>query len=93
MGHEQDLQTLQARLDRLQRLAADQMKNDEEYRRQAADAQREADNARNEDDCAAWLRVAQGWLSLIRRRPQSEEDFDARSRTVGTGQLNSGAKN
>ncbi|MEZ2148216.1 hypothetical protein AAE026_39005 [Bradyrhizobium sp. DN5] len=67
------------------------MKNDE-YRRQAADAPQEADKASN--DRAAWLRVAQGYLSLIRKRPQSEEQaFEARSRAEGTGQPRSDASN
>jgi hypothetical protein len=53
------------------------MSNDE-YRRLAADAQRQADRARNDDDRASWLRIAQGWLSMIRKRGMtSQEAFDA----------------
>ena len=34
-----------------------------------------------------WLRVAQGWLSLLRKRPQSDEEaFDAQNKAKGTGQ-------
>jgi hypothetical protein len=52
------------------------MTSDDEYRRQAADAQKQADRARNDEDRASWLHIAQGWLSLI-RKPTAEEAFDA----------------
>jgi hypothetical protein len=48
-------------------------KDDEEYRRQAADAESQARLAKNEIDRAAWLRVAEGWLGLLRKRPQSDD--------------------
>jgi hypothetical protein len=61
--------------------------NENEYRRQAAGAENEARSARSELDRAAWLRVAQGWLSLLRKRPQSDEEaFDAQTKAKGTGQ-------
>ena len=47
--------------------------NDEEYRRQAADAESQARLAKNEIDRAAWLSIAQGWISLLRKRPQSDD--------------------
>jgi hypothetical protein len=50
------------------------MSNDDEYRRQAAEAERQSRSARNDQDRAAWLRLAQGWLSMVRKRPQSAED-------------------
>jgi len=54
------------------------MSSDDEYRRQAAEAQHQADRARNDDDRASWLRIAQGWLSMIRRQPPTaQEAFDA----------------
>lgn len=54
------------------------MSSDEEYRRQAGEAQRQADRARNDPDRESWLRVAQGWLSLIRKpTPTAQETFDA----------------
>jgi hypothetical protein len=49
------------------------MNRDEEYRRQAEDAENHARHATNDVDRAAWKRVAEGWLSLLRKRPQSEE--------------------
>jgi hypothetical protein len=49
------------------------MTRDDEYRKKAAEAQEEADRSTNEMDRARWLRVVQGWLSLIRRRPQSDD--------------------
>jgi hypothetical protein len=63
------------------------------YRRQAADAQKEADRARNDDDRASWLRAAQGWLNLIRKRRPEEDAFEARSKAEGTGQSESDASN
>jgi hypothetical protein len=53
------------------------MSTDEEYRRQAAHAENQARIATVDSDREAWLRVAQGWVSLIRKRPQSgAEDSD-----------------
>jgi hypothetical protein len=63
------------------------VKTDEEYRRNAAEAQSCADKARTDTDRAAWLRVAQGWLSLLRKRPQSAaEKFEAAAENIGTRQ-------
>jgi hypothetical protein len=54
------------------------MKSDEEYRRQAAEAEKQSRFARNDDDRASWLRIAQGWLSMIRKPAGSaQEAFDA----------------
>ncbi len=67
---------------------------DEEYRRQATDAEKQARVARNDIDRAAWLRIAQGWLSLLHKRPQSDEEaFDAQSKAKGTGQDDSESSN
>jgi hypothetical protein len=67
---------------------------DDEYRRQAAEAEKQSKLARNDHDRAAWLRLAQGWLGLVRKRPQSaEEAFDQAVRTKGTGQKQSDASN
>jgi hypothetical protein len=49
------------------------MHRDDEYRAKAEEAQRRADRSTNEDERAAWLRMARGWLSLIRRRPQGDD--------------------
>jgi hypothetical protein len=70
------------------------MSKDEEYRRQAAEAEKQAKSARVDADREAWLRIAQGWMSLLRRKPQSaEEAFDAQSNAQGTGQQDSEASN
>jgi hypothetical protein len=53
------------------------MATQDEYRRNAAEAQRQADRAISEVDRASWLRVAQGWLSLLKKPPRTvEEAFD-----------------
>ena len=63
------------------------MGTQDDYRRNAAEAQRQADRAISEIDRAAWLRVAQGWLSLLTKRPQTlEEVFDKGLADKGTGQ-------
>lgn len=70
------------------------MNSDEEYRRQAAEAEREAASAKSELDRAAWLRIAQGWLGLLRKRPQSEDEaVDAQTKAKGTGQDDSESSN
>jgi hypothetical protein len=66
------------------------MSTDEEYRRQAAYAEKQASAATFDSDRESWLRIAQGWMSLIRKRPQSDEEaFNAQSATKGTGQKDS----
>jgi hypothetical protein len=68
--------------------------SDDLYRRQVEEADREARLAKSELDRAAWLRVAQGWRSLLRRRPQSEEEaFDAQTKAKGKGQDDSQSSN
>jgi hypothetical protein len=41
------------------------MSTDEEYRRQAAECRRMAENAINPDDRQAWLRLADSWLQML----------------------------
>jgi hypothetical protein len=66
------------------------MSTDEEYRRQAAHAEKQARAAKRDSDREAWLRIAQGWLSMLRKRPQSaEETFNDQSAAQGTGQKDS----
>jgi hypothetical protein len=53
------------------------MATQDEYRRRAAEAQRQADRAIGEVDRASWLRIVQGWMSMVRSRPQTvQETFD-----------------
>ena len=69
------------------------MTDHDEFRRQAAEAQREADKAISDVDKAAWLKVAQGWLELIRRPKQFASDkFDNQERIEGTHQKRSEAE-
>ena len=41
----------------------------DEYRRNARECQRMADNARNPTDEASWLRLAASWLGMIKNVP------------------------
>jgi hypothetical protein len=68
-------------------------RDEDEYRRQAAEAEREAGSAKSELDRAAWLRVAQGWLGLLRKRPQSDEEARPQSKAKGTGPDDSQSSN
>jgi hypothetical protein len=43
-------------------------REEDKYRALAEEAQREANRSTNEVERAAWLRVMQGWLALIRKR-------------------------
>ena len=70
------------------------MSNDEEYRSQAAYAEKQARSAKFDTDRESWLRIAQGWMSLLRRRPQSDEEtFNAQNAAQGTGQEESKSSN
>lgn len=65
---------------------------DNEYRQQADDAQASANSAQTDRDRAAWLRIAQSWLSLVRRQPKTNlENFDVKTKAQGTGQKESGS--
>jgi uncharacterized phage infection (PIP) family protein YhgE len=58
-----------------------------QYRKQAKEAQRQADAAKNESDKSSWLQIAQGWLSMLpRRKPTAKETFEAKSDAQGTKQ-------
>ena len=55
------------------------MDKDDEFRKQAAEAQAMADKVVSAVDKESWLRVAQGWLSLIRNAPRTKaEEFHRR---------------
>ena len=53
------------------------MNGEDEYRRQAEEAEKQARAAKNELDRESWLLVAQGWRGLIRKRPQSDGDSES----------------
>jgi hypothetical protein len=59
--------------------------NDDYYRREAAEAQRQAGGATTDADRAAWLQIAQGWLSMVRTSAEAAE-FTRRLQAEGTGQ-------
>jgi len=63
------------------------MDRNDEYRRNAAKAQQSARRARTDDERANWLRLAEGWLGLLRKRPQTDEDaFDVKNAAQKAGQ-------
>jgi hypothetical protein len=66
------------------------MSTNEEYRKQAAEAQKQAELSKTDHDREAWLRIAQSWLGLLRRSRQSEEEvFEARSAAEKTSDQDS----
>ncbi len=68
------------------------MANDEEFRKQAAEAQRMADRAVSPLDKESWLRIAQSWMNLIRKPvPTASESLDADTAKRGIGQDESGS--
>jgi len=63
------------------------MDRDDEYRRNAAKAKRSARRARTDDERANWLRLAEGWLGLLRKCPQTDEEaFDIKTAAQKSGQ-------
>lgn len=66
------------------------MNSNSEYRRQAADAEKMARQAKTDHDREAWLRIAQGWLSLIHdKEGHALADFDTISAATKTPDDNS----
>jgi hypothetical protein len=53
---------------------------DDDYRRMANYAGRKAQSAKNDEDREAWLRVAQGWMNLIRGGRQGDTDGPGQSK-------------
>ena len=50
------------------------MSKDEEYRQQAAECRRMAENARNPLDKDAWLKLADSWLQMLPKRPEPQAE-------------------
>lgn len=73
--------------------------NDERYRKNAAEAQRQADKVTSDSDKASWLDIASGWLVLLRGRSpiaatqgqKKSNAFNAQEQTDGTHQKKSGS--
>ena len=55
------------------------MDQDDVYRRRAAEAQEQAERTVSVVDREAWLRVARGWLALIRKAPSPEDDHNKKA--------------
>ena len=49
------------------------MSTDDEYLRRAAYAEKQALVAKFDSDREDWLRIAEGWKSMMRKRPQTDE--------------------
>jgi hypothetical protein len=63
------------------------MGTQDQYRQRAGEAQRQADLATSNYYRASWLRVVQGWLSLLKKPPQPPlESFDQDLAYKGTQQ-------
>ena len=59
----------------------------DEYRKKGAEAQRQADRTKNDADRVPWLRLVEGWLSLLpTRRRTAQEKFDDANKSLGTQQ-------
>jgi hypothetical protein len=67
---------------------------DARYRRNATQAQQDADRSTSEQERASWLKIAEGWLSMLPRRKSStaEQRFDDDARNLNTGQPGSDAR-
>jgi len=66
------------------------MDQEDEYRRQAHYAQEMADRAKSPTDRESWLRIAQGWMGLLKKpRRTSSERFDDAVKDQGTHQTDS----
>jgi hypothetical protein len=46
---------------------------DDEFRRRAAQAQQNARQAKTDEERATWLQLAEGWLGLVGKYPQTVE--------------------
>ena len=49
------------------------MSTDEEYRRQATECRRMADNAISHDDKQAWLKLAYCWLQMLPKAAEAKD--------------------
>lgn len=55
------------------------MKRTDEYRRNALECQRMADNTRNPTDKASWLRLAASWLGMLKNEPEQAHQDENRA--------------
>jgi hypothetical protein len=63
------------------------MGTQDEYRKRAAEAQRQADRTTSALDRESWLKIAQGWMSMLKKPKQTaQETFDQGVTDQGTGQ-------
>ena len=67
------------------------MKKEDEYLRRANEAQRWADQAKSDKAKAAWLRIAQNWLGMVRVLPLDEKALEQSAEQQGAHQENPSA--
>jgi hypothetical protein len=64
------------------------MDGDDQFGRYAAAAQGNARRAKSDDERVSWLWLAEGWLGLLRKRPQTDkEDIKGRADSETLHQL------
>ena len=62
------------------------MDRDDEYRHSAAKARQSARRAKTDDERANWLRLAEGWLGLLRKCAETDEQsFDIKTAAQKNG--------
>ena len=63
------------------------MSNEDENRRQVAYVRKQARLAKSDREREAWRWIAQGWMSLARKRVHSDQEvFNQQRQDKGTGQ-------
>jgi hypothetical protein len=66
------------------------MSRDNDYQQNAELARQQADRTTSKEDRASWLRIAEGWMSMLsRKKATPDQDFDDATRRQGTRQQGS----
>ena len=65
------------------------MSKAEEYRRNAGECERKAQDAADPEVKSHWLRLAEAWLRMIPHPHTAEENFDDEVKAKSTGQTDS----
>ena len=65
------------------------MSRDNDYRQNAELARQQADRTTSKEDRASWLRIAEGWMSMLSRKKAPDQDFDDATQRQDTRQQGS----